>query len=327
ADGYGLGAAQVAPALAREGCRHFFVAHLDEAVRLRPYVPDAELFVLHGVPPGAEADCAAHGAIPVLNSLEQIEAWTALARNQSRVLPAIVQVDTGMSRLGLSSSELAAVAAQPRPLEGIVLRYVMSHLACAEQQGAALNPEQLRRFRKARAMLPDAPASFANSSGVFLGREYHFDLARPGAALYGVAPVAGQPNPMRPVIRLKGRIIQVREIGAGDAVGYGATWRADGPRRIATVSVGYADGFLRSLSNRGSGFAGDTEVPLVGIVSMDTVTFDVSEASLDALTPGGFIDLIDRRNPVDAVAGRASTIGYEILTSLGQRYFRRYVND
>jgi alanine racemase len=326
ADAYGLGAAQVAPALAAEGCRHFFVAHLDEAILLRPHLPaGAELLVLHGVPPGAEADCAEHNAIPVLNSLQQIDAWTALARKRGGTLPAILQVDSGMSRLGLSPSELAAVAGDPQRLGGIALRYVMSHLACAEQQGMALNAEQLGRFRAARGVLPDAPASFANSSGIFLGRDYHFDLARPGAALYGVAPVAGQPNPMRPVIRLQGRIVQVREIAAGDAVGYGGTWRTDRPRRVATVSVGYADGFLRSLSNRASGFVGDTEVSLIGIVSMDTITFDVSAVSPDALAPGGFIDLIDPRNPVDAVADRAGTIGYEILTSLGHRYFRRYL--
>jgi alanine racemase len=232
-----------------------------------------------------------------------------------------------MSRLGLSRAELAAVADDPRRLDGIALRYVMSHLACAERQDHPLNAEQLRRFGAARALLPAAPASLANSSGVFLGRDYHFDLARPGAALYGVAPVAGRPNPMRPVVRLQGRVVQLREIEAGAAVGYGATWRAAGagPRRIATVAVGYADGFLRSLGNRARAFVDGTPVPLVGVVSMDTATFDVSDVPPDALAPGGFIDLIAERNPVDAVAERAGTIAYEILTGLGRRYHRRHL--
>jgi alanine racemase len=327
ADAYGLGAERVAPALAAEGCRHFFVAHLDEAIALRPHLPAAaELFVLNGLPPGAEAECLQRGATPVLNSMAQVAAWAGLARSHGRPLPAVLQIDTGMSRLGLSRAELAAVADDPRRLDGIALRCVMSHLACAERQDHPLNAEQLRRFGAARALLPAAPASLANSSGVFLGRDYHFDLARPGAALYGVAPVAGRPNPMRPVVRLQGRVIQVREVEAGAAVGYGGTWRAAaGPRRIATVAVGYADGLLRSLGNRARAFVDGTPVPLVGVVSMDTATFDVSDAPPDALAPGGFIDLIDERNPVDAVAERAGTIAYEILTGLGRRYGRRYL--
>jgi alanine racemase len=327
ADAYGLGARPVATALVDADCRHFFVAHLDEGVALRPNLPtDVELFVLHGAPPGTEADCLEHGLIPVLNGLEQVDGWTALARERGRALPAILQIDTGMSRLGLSPRELDAVTAEPGRLDGIDLRYVMSHLACAEQQDQPMNAGQLARFHAARERLPAAPASFANSSGIFLGAGYHFDLARPGAALYGVAPVAGRPNPMRPVIRLEGRVIQVRDIGAGDLVGYGATWRAAAPARIATVAVGYADGFPRTLSNRAVAYAGDTAVPLVGIVSMDTVTFDVSSLpESEVPKPGGTVELIGERHPVDALAREAGTIGYEILTSLGGRYSRRYI--
>jgi alanine racemase len=326
ANAYGLGAATVGAALAGEGRRAFFVAHLDEAIVLRPELPDeAEVFVLNGLPRGAEGECVARRITPVLNSLGQVEAWAALARSRGRALPAILQVDTGMAHLGLSPAELRIVAADRSRLDGIALRYVMSHLACAEQQDHPLNPAQRERFVAARAMLPLAPASLAASSGIFLGRSYHFDLVRPGAALYGVAPVAGQPNPMRPVVRLQGRIIQVREIGPGETVGYGATWRATGTRRIATVSVGYADGFQRAFGNRALAYAGDTPVPLVGVVSMDTTTFDVTTAPRDAVVPGGFIDLIDPRNPVGALAEHAGTIAYEILTNLGHRYARTYL--
>jgi alanine racemase len=326
ADAYGLGAARVAPALAEAGCRHFFVAHLDEAIALRPYVPTgAEVFVLNGLPPGAEAAALAHHVTPVLNSLAQVDAWAESARACGRALPAVLQVDTGMSRLGLSRAEIGLLAEDAHLLDGIALDCVMSHLACAEQPDHPLNAEQLDRFRSLRRKLPPTAASLANSSGIFLGPEYHFDLARPGAALYGIAPVAGQPNPMRQVVRLHGRLVQVREIEAGAAVGYGATWRANGPRRIATVSVGYADGFPRNLGNCGNAFIGANEVPLVGVVSMDTATFDVSNMPPDMLQPGSLIELIGDRNPLDSVARRVGTIGYEIPTRLGHRYHRRYI--
>jgi alanine racemase len=326
ADGYGLGAARVAPALAAAGCRHFFVAHLDEAIALRPHLSEsAALYVLHGSPPAVEAEFLAHRLIPVLNSLLQVDAWAALARAKGEALPAILQVDTGMSRLGLSARELATVAEDPHCLDGIELRYVMSHLACAEQQEHPMNAQQLTAFRQALQRLPRAPASFANSSGIFLGPDYHFDLARPGAALYGVAPVAGAPNPMCQVVRLQGKVIQVRRIEAGTAVGYSARYRAPSARRIATVSVGYADGYLRSLSDRAVAWFGDTALPLVGIVSMDTISLDVSDLPEDALQPGSLVDLINERQTVDALAQAAGTIGYEILTSLGGRYARDYV--
>ena len=324
ADAYGLGAAAVAPALAAEGCRTFFVAHLDEALALRPLLPEAEIFVLNGLAAGAEPECAPHQVTPVLNSLAQVDAWAALGRRLGRAVPAALQVDSGTSRLGLGEAELDKLAASPERLDGIQLRLVMSHLACAERQDHPMNREQLRRFGAARARLPKAPASLANSSGIFLGPDFHFDLARPGAALYGLAPVAGAASPMRPVVRLKGRIVQVREVAAGAAVGYGASWRTTGPRRIATVAVGYADGYLRSLGNRGTAFAGDAPVPLVGIVSMDTATFDVTDAP--QAVEGGFLELIGPKNPVDALAAEAGTIGYEILTAIGERYARIYAD-
>ncbi|HET9069672.1 MAG TPA: alanine racemase [Amaricoccus sp.] len=323
ADAYGLGAALVAPALAAAGARQFFVAHLDEALAIRPLLPEAEVFVLNGLPPSAEADCAAAGVVPVLNSLAQIDAWTAHARAKGERLPAVIQVDSGMSRMGLSAPEVTVLADDPSRLENITLRLVMSHLACAERQDHPMNRAQLAAFEAARRRLPPAPASLANSSGIFLGPDFHFDLARPGAALYGLAPVAGAANPMRPVVRLLARIVQIRDIPAGARVGYGATWTAERPSRIATVAVGYADGYLRSLSARATAFADDRPVPLVGIVSMDTVTFDVTDAP--AAAEGGFLELLGPRHSLDALALEAGTIGYELLTALGHRYARSYV--
>ena len=325
ADAYGLGMARVAPALARAGARTFFVAQLEEATALRAMFPvEVEIYVLNGLGAGPVAEFQAGRVHPVLNSLGEIDAWAAAARAAGRALPAAVHIDTGISRLGLPDDELEALAADRGRLAGIDLRYLLSHLACADRPEHPLNAEQLRRFRAARARLPDAPASLANSSGIFLGADYHLDLARPGVALYGVNPTPGQPNPMRQVVRLQGKILQVREIDASRTVGYGATHRAAGPTRIATVAVGYADGYLRSLSNRGSAWLGDRRVPVVGRVSMDLITLDVTGASAEAARPGAFVDLIGADLSTDEVAEAAGTIGYEILTSLGRRYHRVY---
>lgn len=325
ADAYGLGAAEAAPALYLEGCRHFFVAHLEEGIVLRPLLPaDAMIIVMHGSPVGCEADLLANGLTPVLNSLQQIAAWNALATDKQTRLPAFVQFDTGMARMGLSPAEVDVLRAEPQRFAAIDVQYVMSHLVSAEDQVNPVNREQLEKFRALRALFPAAKATLANSSGIFLGKDFHFDLARPGAALYGVTPVAGQANPMRAVAHLQGRIIQTRDIPADTGVGYGSTWRSSRPSRIATVAVGYADGWLRSLSNRGAVQIAGHDVAMVGNVSMDTITLDVTGLPDDILAEGALVDLLSDQLTVDRVASAARTIGYEILTSLGHRYARVY---
>lgn len=327
ADAYGLGVVPVAQALLAASCRHFFVAHLDEAIFLRPHLPaDAHLYVMHGSPPGYEEEFLENQCIPVLNSVEQIRSWRQLVVKAQRSLPAILQFDTGMARMGLSPSECEQIFAGKQSLDGIDVQYIMSHLASAEDQSNPMNQRQLASFNSLRARLPGCKASLANSSGIFLGKDFHFDLARPGAALYGVAPIAGQPNPLKPVAHLQGRIIQTREIPAGTGVGYGSTWRSSQTSRIATVAVGYADGWMRSLSNRGIAHIAGQAVPMVGNVSMDTITLDVTTVAIEHLLPGTLVDLISADNTVDQVAARAGTIGYEILTSLGARYERNYSN-
>lgn len=319
ADAYGLGAGEVGPALAAAGCTTFFVAHLDEAIALRAVLPQGEIAVLNGLMPGCAADYCEHRLLPVLNDLASVAAW-----RQAGGGPAILHVDTGMARLGLSAAEVERAAADPALLAGVPFAYAMSHLACADEPGHPLNPAQRDAFREALARLRiAAPASFANSSGIFLGRDYHFDLARPGVALYGGNPIPGRPNPMRPVVRLDGRILQVRGVDPGTPVGYGAAHITGTPARLATVAVGYADGFMRHLSGRAQGYVGDTPVPLVGRVSMDLAIFDVSAAP--AAVPGGFVELLGPHQDVDALAAAAGTIGYEVLTSLGHRYHRRYL--
>jgi len=324
ADAYGLGAEAVGKTLAAAGCEVFVVAHLDEGLRLRSALPDAEIHVLNGAPPKTEPEFAAHRLIPVLNGLGDIERWRRFCAGKGEPLPADVHVDTGMSRLGLPPAEIDLLAAEPQRLSGIAPRYLISHLACADEPGHPMNGEQLAAFRRAHERLPLAEASFANSSGIFLGADYHFDMARPGIALYGGNPVPEKPNPMAQVVRLQGKILQVRDVDTPQTVGYGATYRISRPTRIATVSVGYADGFLRSLGNSGSAFIGDVEAPIVGRVSMDLTTLDVSAVPEAECLPGGLVDLIGPHNPIDAVADRAGTISYEILTDLGPRYHRVY---
>lgn len=324
ADAYGLGAERVAPALWAAGCRSFFVAHLVEGAALRALLPKAEIFVLNGALPGAEVELAALALHPVLNGLADIERWAALARTEERTLPAALQLDTGMARLGLPADELNRLAAEPGRLDGIDLRYVMSHLACAEERENPMNEAQRTAFEAVRPRLPAAPACFANSSGIFLGRAYHFDLARPGVALYGANPTPGRANPMAGTIRLTAPILQVRAIDPPASVGYGATHKIDRPARIATVAVGYADGYLRSLSSSGRCHLGGAEVAVVGRVSMDLITLDVSGVPAELARPGAEIEIIGPHQTIDQVAERADTIPYEILTGLGRRYSRIY---
>ncbi len=333
ADGYGLGMERVAPALARAGCRTFFVAHIEEGIRLRQVLNDTgesefvqvEIHVLGGLAAGAEGAYDASRLAPVLGSLHEIHDWKTYCARVERPLPCSIHADTGMGRLGLPPDELDKLTEEPSRLEGLDILGVMSHLASADEPESPKNAEQLAAFTDVRRRLPQGKASFANSSGIFLGANYHFDMARPGVALYGVGPVPGEPNPMAQVVRLQGKIVQVRDVDAPQTVGYGATHRVEGPSRIATVPVGYADGYLRSLSNRGTGYIGDFPVPVVGRVSMDLITLDVTGVPEHLLATGSLVDLIGPQNPVDRVAREAGTIGYEILTSLGHRYRRVYI--
>jgi alanine racemase len=322
ANGYGLGAVPVAAALAAAGCRNFFVATPDEALSLRGTIPDATLVVLGGLFAGAEPDFAEHGIIPALGSLAEIDTWSRLARQLDRALPAFVHFDTGMSRLGLDERECAVLAQDHHRLTGIDVRYVMSHLVSAELPNDPLNALQRERFVAGRARLPPAPASLANSSGMFLGEAFAFDLARPGSALYGINPTPTEENPMRPVVTLTARVLAVRDIPAGATVGYSATWTASEPRRIATVGVGYADGWHRLHSNTGVAYFDGHPVPLVGRVSMDLTTFDVTDHP--AIQPGSWLEVLGPHRLVDDAARDAGTIGYEVLTALGSRYHRVY---
>lgn len=327
-NGYGLGLAEVARALAAAGCRTFFITDVEEGAALRAALgerhPGPRIFVLAGPGEGAEGEIAAHDLIPVLSTIEQIDRWAAHGRQRGG-RPAAIEIDTGMTRLGLTAADVEALAAAPPRLDGIAIALVMSHLACADDPASPMNRAQLAAFAAARARLAGAPASLANSPGILLGPDYHFDLVRPGAALYGIATVQGRPNAMAPVVGLKGKILQLRRVDTETTVGYGATRRVPGGRVLATVGVGYGDGYPRALGNRGAGYIDNVRVPIVGRVSMDLVTFDVTDVPQDRLRAGDFVDLVGPRYGIDDLAADADTIGYEILTRLGRRLRRVHV--
>lgn len=323
-DAYGLGLEPVARTLWKAGNRMFFVAFLDEAEALRKILPEADIHVLSGFFEGTAEDFFALDVVPVLNTPEEIATWRAIAKKKSQKVRVDLHVDTGMNRLGLTMKEAETVAENPHSLEGFDVSVVMSHLACADTPEHALNETQRDRFETVRKWFPMGQGSFAASSGIFLDPSYHFDLGRPGAAVFGVNPQPENPSPMTQVIELKGKIVQVRDVDTHQGVGYGATHRTRRKSRIATVTAGYGDGYLRSLSNKGAGYLSGHTVPVVGRVSMDLITFDVTDVPEKLVHAGAEIELIGTNVTVDDVAEAAGTNGYEVLTALGARYHRTY---
>ena len=313
ADAYGLGAAAVAPALVRAGCDTFFVARLAEGIALRKALPQARIFVLDGAQADAVPALISHRLTPALNSLADIAAWSAAASAARTTLDAVIHVDTGMNRLGLPPDELAILSGESaRRLAGLNIVLVMSHLASADED-SKMNAEQLSRFRQALAMLPPAPASLAASHGAMLGMEYHFDLVRPGVALYGANPQNCAQNLMRTAAVLTAKVLQVRRIDTGDSVGYAATFHAKRPTMLATVALGYADGIPRTLSNKGEAAVHGARAAIVGRVSMDMVTLDVTGLSVN---PGDAVEMLGDTITLGEVARTAGTNEYEILTRL-----------
>lgn len=326
ADAYGLGAYMVAPVLYGAGCRHFFAAHIDEAISLRLRLAgDAAIFVLNGLQPGNEASCAAMNITPVINSLEQLAQWAMHAKVLDKPLPAALQIDTGMSRLGMAPEEIETLKTSPDLLDRIDITFIMSHLACADEPDHTANGAQLSMMRRAAEMFPNAPVCFANSGGIFLGADYHNAIMRPGIALYGGAPSAVRPNPMSPVVRLDVAVVQTRSVPADTLVGYGGSLRTKGETRLATIAAGYADGLPRSLSNRGAAYFQGVRLPIAGRVSMDSISLDISALPEGTLRHGSLVQLIGPDQSLEDIAEDAGTIAYEILTGLGQRYRRTYL--
>jgi alanine racemase len=330
ADAYGCGADQVTRALARAGCKTFFVATHDEAHVVRKAAPDAIIYVLNGFLGHGDA-LAESNARPVISDFNELAEWEAFRQVSGWRGEAALHIDTGLNRLGLPIADAAKLLARFRPGDhGLTL--VMSHLACAETVNHAMNAKQLGAFREMAGRFSGLSASLANSSGIFLGSSYGFDLLRPGAALYGVNPTPEADNPMLPAVDLRARILQVRHVERGDSVGYGATWTARRPTRLAIVAAGYADGFFRSAGARDGSKGADVIVagkrcPVAGRISMDLTAVDVTDLPANAAKRGDTVTLIGDGITLDELAYHFGTIGYEVLTSLGRRYTRAYVGD
>lgn len=323
ADGYGIGIEPVVRTLAAAGCRTFFVALPAEGARARAVAPEAAVYVLCGLLPGSASFYRAHDLRPVLGSRDEIDEWVAEGIGAA----AAVHVDTGMHRLGLSLAEAEAA----RTVCGsFSVSLLMSHLATADEPAHPLNAEQVARFRAARALFPEVRGSLANSAGTFLGPDYRHDLVRPGVALYGGQPFADRLLPTRPVVTATATILQVRHVAAGEAVGYGAAEIVARDSRIAILSAGYADGYLRSSGvlpgkRAASAAIHGVPVPLVGRVSMDLIAVDVTDIPPGIAQRGAAVELFGPNLPVRQLASAAGTIDYEFLTSLGTRYERRYL--
>ncbi len=325
-DGYGTGLEQAAGALARAGCTTFFVALPEEGLRLRQAVPGAVIYVLDGLI-GAVDTYATADLRPVLGSWPEIDAW-ATFRRSGGTTGAALHVDTGMNRLGLTLREALELRRNKRLFAALEPDLLISHLACADTPDHPMNRRQLALFREVRAQFPGIPASLANSAGVFLGPDYHFDLVRPGIALYGGVAVQGITNPMRAVVTFEARVLALREADEGETVGYGATERMKEASRLAILAAGYADGYHRLAGGSderagASAWVRGQRARLVGRVSMDLIAIDVT--NIPGVAPGDWVELFGRHIPVDEVARHAGTIGYELLTGLGRRLERHYV--
>jgi alanine racemase len=327
ANAYGCGIEPVTRALNSAGCKTFFVATLDEARRARTAAPHATIYVLNGFFAGTGATYAELNLRPVIGDLAELAEWDAYCKVNGYAGGAAIHIDTGMNRLGISIAEAQALSARAsQPDHGITL--VMSHLACAEDLHHPLNGRQVAAFREIARLFTGIPASLANSSGIFLGPQYVFDLVRPGAALYGVNPTPESDNPMQQVIDVKARVVQVRSVEKGGTVGYGATWTARRPTRLAIVSAGYADGYFRAAggvdgARTAHALIGRTRCPIAGRISMDLMAIDITDLP-SPLRRGQMVTLVGDGVTVDELAHHFGTIGYEVLTSLGDRYQRVY---
>ncbi|MGI9321677.1 MAG: alanine racemase [Thiogranum sp.] len=325
ADAYGLGINRIAPALWHAGCRQFFTATFREGITLRALLPDADVFVLEGVTEVSLDAFCEHRLVPVLISPAHSALWSGQARMHGRPLPAIIHIDTGMTRLGFGEPELFELLQGSDDLEWLDTRYVMTHYACADDSGVDITRRQLEQFDKLRKLLPPAPTSVGNSAGGLLGKPYSGDMARIGIALFGGNPYLDEMPPLETVLRVQSRVLQLRQIGPGTTVGYGATHTVDSNTMIATVGTGYADGYPWSLGNRGVASVGGHRVPVVGRVSMDLITLDVTGVPADLVQPGRMVDLIGPDISLEEVAERAGTVNYEILTRLSERARRKFV--
>jgi alanine racemase len=328
ADAYGCGAEPVAKALAAGGCKTFFVATLHEARVVRATLPEATIYALDGFFQNTGDAYAKINCKPVIGDLNELAEWDVFCRRSGWSGGAAIQIDTGMNRLGLTIAEAQGIIPRINAGDhGITL--VMSHLVSGELVNNPTNARQLTAFREIASLFTNVPASLSASSGIYLGAQFQFDMVRPGAALYGVNPTPEADNPMQPVVELKARIVQIRNVERGETVGYGGTWTARRPTRLAIIAAGYADGYFRAASANDGTRGAEVVVagkrcPVAGRISMDLMAVDITDLPPNAARRGHMVTLIGEGITVDELAHHFGTIGYEVLTSLGRRYARVY---
>ncbi len=324
ANAYGLGLKPVVRTLLSEGCPQFFVATLNEALEFRTFEPHAPVAVLGGLFTDAEDIYIKNNIQPVINSLNDLARWQGSGVSADKSLPTILHIDTGMNRLGLSPDDVQKLKGTPKLYQNLDIEWVMSHFACADDSHHPMTVQQYDLFKKCANNFPKAKRSLGNSSGTFRGVHNHINMIRPGVALYGGNPTPELKNPMQQVIKLKAKVLQIRECEKGDSIGYGASHVFKKNTQTATIGIGYADGFSRADSNKGQLFFNNTPCPILGRISMDLTTIDVSQCKIKP-KQGDWVEVIGKNQTIDDFAKNANTISYEILTSLGNRYAREYI--
>jgi len=329
ANGYGMGAVPMALRLMKEGCRSFFVAFADEGVALREAFIDrgldADIYVLNGFFPGSEGVYADFHLIPALTDLDQVARWQAFCHMSGRKLSAALHVDTGMTRTGLPSKEYMTLSSNPHLLDGMDLKLVLSQMVYSHDENITFTQQQRQRFEQAIRHMPKMRASLAKSGVIFLGSDYHYDMVRPGIALHGINPTNDKHNPLTQTMELWGRIYQVQDVAMGQSIGYSQTFVAASARKVATVGIGYADGYPWALANKGSVIIAGHKCAILGRISMDVMTVDVTDVPESALEIGGWAQLIGRDISIDDIAKAAGTVPYEVLLRMGGRFRKIYI--
>lgn len=320
ADAYGFGMNALAPLLKDQGCEHFFLAHIEEGIDLRKALPAEKIYIFSGLLPNTEADFIAHNLIPVLNDFRSLKAWEKAAKEQERKLPCVLHFDTGMHRNGFDSQDLSLFLDSLDSLNALDVHFTMSHLACSNERENSFNQHQHNLFESLRSRLPSFKSSLADTGGIFLGPSFHYDIARPGKGLFGLFETPKNTPPLLQCLKLYGRILQIRAGKKGESIGYGGSFVLSRPSRLATIGVGFADGYNRQLSNKGHMEIQGFKAPIVGRISMDYTVIDITDIPESLVFPGGWAELINDTLTLDSLGHCAHTISREISTCLGNRF-------
>jgi alanine racemase len=332
-NGYGLGLDKVAKTLYSAGCRVFFVSHLSEAIILNDVIESKNIiiYVLNGLPKNSIDEYVKGGFRPVIGSLDELHDWANYS-GKKKLPPIALNIETGFTRLGLYPNDLIKVASVIKGKKNINISLIMSHLACAEDKNSNMNAEQLNLFKKAAEVFPNIPRSICNSAGLFCGENYHLELVRPGISLYGGYEGMLKCVKLHPVVSLHAPIIQIKEVSRGVRIGYGATYKFNKKTLVGLVSIGYADGLIRSLStNDGNKYGADLfingiKTPIVGRISMDITAIDLTNVPIENCKRGELVEIIGQNQNIDQLSKNAGTISYELLSRLGFRFKRVYTD-